>query len=158
MSTQQSVIDELNGERARLLAVLDNVNDDNAQRVVHGDWRVQDIIAHIASGEKGSLTYAKLVAANKPTAPSPDGEPFDLDRWNQAQVNRRRGKSLAEVIDELHANRQATLAFIAAQNEESLTRRGSHPIFQDATLADVLRNLAEADRHHLTEIADAIKA
>ncbi|MEP7200460.1 MAG: DinB family protein, partial [Chloroflexota bacterium] len=143
-------------ERAQLTAMIANLNDENAQRVVHGDWRVQDVLAHIASGERGSLTYAKMVVAQKPMGTPSDGQPFDLDRWNQAQVERRRGKSLAEVVAELRENRKATLTFVAEQSAEMLARRGSHPIFGDATLADVIRSIAEADRHHLQEIKNTL--
>jgi len=118
---------------------------------------VQDILAHIASGEKGTLTYAKMVASGRPlSANMSDGEPFDLDRWNQAQVNKRRSKSLPEIVDELNSNRKATLDYASGLDTDTLARRGAHPIFQDATVAEVLSSLAEADRHHLREIEDAL--
>ena len=148
---------ELNADRAKLLELTARLDEAHAQKIVYGDWRVQDILAHIAGSEKGTLTYVKMVASGRPVATNmSDGEPFDLDRWNQAQVNRRRTKTLGEIVAELNANRKATLDYIASAGADTLERRGAHPIFQDATVAEVLQSLAESDRHHLKEIADAL--
>ena len=157
MATKQELIAELNTDSAKLLDLVARLDEAHAQTIVYGDWRVQDILAHIASGEKGTLTYAKMVAAGRQMGASiSDGEPFDLDRWNQAQVNKRRSKSLREVADELNANRKATLDYTSELDAETLARRGTHPIFQTATVAEVLSSLAESDRHHLREIEDAL--
>jgi len=157
MTQKQELTAELGADRAKLLELVAKLDDARAQKIVYGDWRVQDILAHIASGEKGTLTYAKMVAAGRPMAANmSDGEPFDLDRWNQAQVDRRRSKTLNEIVDELNANRKTTLDYIASADAGTLERRGAHPIFQDATVAEVLASLAESDRHHLKEIEDAL--
>ena len=157
MTTTQDLIAELNADRAKLLELIARLDEAHAQKIVYGDWRVQDILAHIASGEKGTLTYARMVAAGRPMgATMSDGEPFDLDRWNQAQVNKRRSKSLQEIVDELTANRKATLEYTLGLDAGTLARRGAHPIFQDATVAEVISSLAEADRHHLQEIEAAL--
>jgi hypothetical protein len=157
MTTNQELIAELNTDRAKLLDLVARLDDAHAQQIVYGDWRVQDILAHIASGEKGTLTYAKMVAAGRPMGASmSDGLPFDLDRWNQSQVNKRRSKSLSEIVDELAVNRKATLEYASGLDSETLARRGAHPIFLDATVAEVISSLAEADRHHLREIEDAL--
>ena len=157
MTKTEELTAELNADRAKLLELIARLDERHAQTIVYGDWRVQDILAHIASSEKGTLTYVKMVATSRPTgANMPDGGPFDLDRWNQAQVNRRRTKTLGEIVAELNANRKATLDYIASADADTLERRGGHPIFQDATVAEVLRSLAESDRHHLKEIADAL--
>jgi hypothetical protein len=157
MTTTQAMIAELNADRAQLLDLVSRLDEAHAQKIVYGDWRVQDILAHIASGEKGSLTYARMVAAGRPMAATmSDGEPFDLDRWNEAQVNRRRHKPLQEIIAELNENRKVTLDYTAGLDEETLKRRGTHPIFGHASVAEVIASIAEADRHHLREIAAAI--
>lgn len=156
MSNRDELTVELNADRKKLLELVERIDERNAQKIVYGDWRIQDILAHIASGEKGTLTYVKMIAAGRAMAAMSDGEPFDLDRWNQAQVNRRRNKSFAEIVAELHANRSATLDYISTLDSGTLTRRGHHPIFLDATVAEVLSSLAEADRHHLQEIAGAL--
>ena len=157
MTTKQELIAGLNKDRAMLLDLVARLDEAHAQTIVYGDWRVQDILAHIASGEKGTLTYAKMVVTGRPMGASiSDGEPFDLDRWNQAQVNKRRSKSLREVADELNANRKATLDYISELDAETLALRGAHPIFQTASVAEVLSSLAESDRHHLREIEDAL--
>ena len=157
MTTKHELIAELNTDRAKLLDLVARLDEAHAQTIVYGDWRVQDILAHIASGEKGTLTYAKMVAAGRPMGASmSDGEPFDLDRWNQAQVNKRRSKSLQEIVVELNANRKATLEYMSGLDVGTLARPGSHPIFQDATVAEVISSLAEADRHHLREIEDVL--
>ena len=156
MTPTQALVDELNRERAQLLALTAKLDEAHARIIVYGNWRVQDILAHIASGEKGSLTYAKMICANRPMPATFEGQPFELDRWNEAQVEKRRGKPLAEIMSELNENRRATLAFVAELDEENCKRRGSHPVFKDATVAEVISSIAEADRHHLQEIAGAI--
>jgi hypothetical protein len=156
MQNAQGLIAELDTERAKLQALVAGLDEAHAHKIVYGNWRVQDILAHIASGERASLSYVKMVAANRQMPAAPDAPPFDLDRWNQAQVEKRRSKALAEIIAELNDNRQATVAFVAGLDSDMLERRGSHPVFLHSTLAEVIQSIAEADRHHLQEIATAL--
>jgi len=96
-------------------------------------WNGRQILAHIASIE---WTYPKLidvargasgVPVEKPAAaPKPEPKSGDLPTrtaqggilsYNDRQVEKRAGMSVAELLDELETNRAATIAAVEAADE-----------------------------------------
>jgi hypothetical protein len=103
-------------------------------------WNGRQILAHIASIE---WTYPRLVdiarQANKPPAPAaekpapaPSNQPGEASSpptraaqggilsYNDRQVEKRAGMSVAELIDEFEQNRKATIAAVEGTDDELL--------------------------------------
>jgi hypothetical protein len=91
-------------------------------------WNGREILAHIASIE---WTYPRLIdiarqVAATPADPDPGaaGAPLPtrsarggIDAYNQRQVEQRKDRTVAELIEEFRRNRAATIAAVEATDE-----------------------------------------
>jgi rubrerythrin len=111
-------------------------------------WSIRDNLAHLADAERAHRRFVAAVLEGRPTRL----EGFDLDRWNQEHVARRAGQSIPEILDALHAERQQTLAFIAAIPADAWDRRGQHPALGDVSVEQVIKIIGVHERMHLKEI------
>jgi hypothetical protein len=75
------------------------------------DWRVRDILAHIALWER--VATWKLVGAPVPNAEGlADQEPWDQDAFNEGMRERWRSRSLADVLTEFSAAHEALVVTV----------------------------------------------
>jgi hypothetical protein len=153
MPERKRCIEEwLASSRRFLLSVIEAVRDEDWQRVAHDDkarWTARDVLAHVAGAEPslfGIITRAQAVGHY---VPRPD---FDLDFWNRRQVEKRVGKSPADLLAELDSNRVATLKLLADLPESALDFPVRHPSYGDMTVEDVFRLIGFHERLHADEI------
>lgn len=107
---------DLTGAVAAVQATFDQPGD--------GGWRPQDSVAHIA-------VWERMAARKIAGTPLPEGEeiaaarPWNLDRFNDAMVERWRGRSAEEVLAELAAAHVALVAAVEGADDESCDQGGS---------------------------------
>jgi hypothetical protein len=125
--TKQQLLDNLrHGERSALekLAVLPAEAFEAG--CYENGWNGRQILAHIAAIE---WTYPKLIElARSGPAPEkkegPTGEPASrppsggIDSYNQRQIERYAGASVAELLETFRKNRATTIAAIDATEED----------------------------------------
>lgn len=72
-------------------------------------WLVRDYVAHLASIDIWMYEWFDALAAGRRFVPrGDDGGPFNIDTWNDARVQERRGRPLDELLAEA-ANTRARL-------------------------------------------------
>jgi hypothetical protein len=122
-----------------------------------GGWTVRDVVTHLASAGPGLLKAAQLMAEGR-LEMRPD---FDLDFWNQRQVQKQAGRSEAQLLDDLAALSRDMLAYLdalaAGDREAVLARRGQHAVFGETTVEYVLRRVYQHEREHTLEIRQALQ-
>jgi uncharacterized protein (TIGR03083 family) len=91
-----------------------------------GGWNGRQILAHLASIE---WTYPRLLDIARDPAPPPEQAPPTRemrggnDSYNERQVAKRAGHSVAELLEEFERNRAATIRAVEAADAELFTRR-----------------------------------
>lgn len=107
----------------------------------NGKWCIRDLLAHfIATEQAFHLLIANILEDGK-GAP----QEFDLDSYNEAQINRFREASISELLDTFLQERQKTVQIVQSLSFKDLERRGRHPFLGEAELADIIRLVY---RHH----------
>ncbi len=108
-SPTQTIVDKLESTRAAVLQTIQKL-DEAALNWTPGDgrWSIRQTLAHLAEVEGSHLRIAQAIAAGE-TVELPG---FDLDAWNAAAVAARQDRSTAELLTEMAANRERTLATI----------------------------------------------
>jgi len=89
--------------------------------------------------------------------PLPPGVTFDQDRWNAHEVRSREGKPLGELLDELRASSERSVAAVEAAPDELLASHFRAPWGIEGSLADVI--IASQRDHvgtHLSELRAAL--
>lgn len=137
-----------------LASIAELTPDELAQRAVNNGWSVQDVVAHLASAERGhQQVIAALLAGQGTRQPG-----FDLDAFNEAEVGARRGMTTEAVFGELAASRVATLALLDEIEPVDWDRPGYHPGGFDTTVEDVFRVIAIHEKRHAKEIRSALSS
>src|SRR5919204_3811782 len=98
----------LEASGARAADVLSELKESDLDCPANPEWTVRDLLIHLATSERGVQGVIEGFLRGESIVP----EDFDLDRWNQSQVARLRGLSLAELRERISGTRRATLALL----------------------------------------------
>jgi uncharacterized damage-inducible protein DinB len=135
--------------RARLLAVAEGLSDGEWEwQPGDGRWSVRLTLAHVGSAQWNHLEVAGRLAAGEAT----DIPGFDLDAWNAGAVVQRADWSVSQVLADLDAAHQETLAFLSELDPEKLSASGSHPALGEVTVGQVLRIIPIHDNMHRRDV------
>ena len=114
----EAVIEENAQARAELMEAIDGLPAERRREVVHGDWTVSDLVAHITAAQNGYGEALEHVAAGRP-ARIEGWEPGPPDDWNRAEVLARRARSWEEMLADLDAARERHEAAVRAVPAET---------------------------------------
>lgn len=148
--TVEQLADRLRSVRTSLLKAMEGLSDGDMERQVETDgWRsIKDVILHLATGERGMLTVARRCLAGEHFS----YEGFDLNRWNERQVEKKRGLSVAEALNELQAVRDDSLSTLQELTPEQLQTPAAHPVWGDVTVGQLFRIMSIHDELHRQDI------
>ena len=160
--TVKRVIDVIIENRRRFEEFCVSLSDEEQFRPVpDSSWVVKDFAAHLSTLDLTFVRYMDAVARGGriDMTKDADGNAFDLDAWNDAQVAERRKWPMEKVFDEARANRVALIGQMEPLTEEDISRnmhfsdpkRGA----ADFPLKAFLVGWAQHDPIH---VADMIKA
>jgi hypothetical protein len=110
-----------------LLSSIDGLTTEEcAVGGVCGWWSVKEIIAHLTSHE---LVLVDVITALLDGGPTPNLDQYLEDRmaFNDVQVEMRKGKSYAHVLDEYRGAHFQVMALVERAGEELLHRSGALP-------------------------------
>lgn len=138
----------LQRQRQTTPALLADVPESRAgHRYAPGKWSLREVIGHVADGER-IFSIRLLRFARNDQTPLPS---FDENLY--VPEGRFERRSLADVVGELIAVRDATLALVRSLDEETMLRRGtaSGKVMSVRALAWVM---AGHEAHHMKVIGE----
>jgi DinB superfamily len=112
-----------------------------------GGWRPRDVVGHLITGEQTNYIERARRILEHGTSKAFDG--FD----RTAMLERDRGRSLDELLDEFTALRKSslvTLESLAAGAD--LDTKGLHPALGEVTLRELLASWSVHDLDHVAQI------
>jgi uncharacterized damage-inducible protein DinB len=141
--------------RSQLLAAVESLDSVGWEwRPDAETWSARMTLAHVGSAQWDHLQVARRLIAEEPTH-LPD---FDLDAWNAAAVEERAGWPVDQVLADLEAAQEATVALLHSLEDEMLTVTGTHPAWGEVSLRQVLRIIPLHDSMHRRDILKLRKA
>ena len=125
--SKQELLDALRASRDEVLAIVRALPPTRLEegRYENG-WNGRQILAHVASIE---WSYPRLIdIARTPPAPVEQAPPTRTmkggnDAYNDRQVAKREGMTVAALLAEFEKNRAATIQAVEAADEELFARR-----------------------------------
>ena len=138
---------------ATLRAMLLGLPDEWVTSNEGGDsWSPYDVVGHLVSLERVDwIPRARMILEHGTS------RAFDpVDRF--AMFTESKGKSLEQLLDELAALRQESLAQLCAMNlkPDDLLRPGRHPALGDVNLGHLLATWVAHDLNHIHQIAQTM--
>jgi hypothetical protein len=140
---------KMEGERARLLDVLERLDDADAARPTtgEGEWNAKQQMSHLCEME---TMYRAWVAK----ALQEDGADLDGVRGEPPAIPLEQAKehSVGEHVGEMRRQRARTLVLIEALRPEDFERRASQRMFGSLTVMQWLRSYYRHDRMHYDQV------
>jgi hypothetical protein len=169
--TKQQLIDALRSSGDKVTSTLPGISESDLERGRYENgWNARQILAHIASIEwtyprlidlaRGTRAERPAAPASAPTRPAPtasgqpgmaSGSPQILS-YNDRQVEKRTGASVAELVAEFEKNRAATIAAVESADETLLSKEITSAGGAQGPLATVFNFVAVL--HVLDHLAD----
>ncbi len=124
------------------------------QSGVCGEWSVKDIIAHLASYEQVLVDIVTTFTVKDPT-PALDRFVELGSQFNDYEVNKRKEKTMQEVLQEFNEAHSAAMSQLATIPAETLRQTGTLPWYgMDYALDDVIVYMYYGHkREHSAQIA-----
>ncbi len=152
MDRKTTIRQRLHEARQLLLEAVAALDEETAlTATANPEWRVRDILAHLAAAERGLLRNVERFLAGGELPAD-----FDLDRWNRRQVARRQDATVADLLAELAASREETWALLDRLDETALEVSGLHPAGMPTTVAGLFVTIAHHELDHGNEIRAAL--
>ena len=161
--TVERLTQQFRTNRTRFQAFCMSLSDEELERPVpDSTYRVKDFATHLATLDPQLVRWFEAVRDGQTNQPSesPDGSPFDVDKFNDRVVAERRDWSLDQIFDEAETNRKAMLEALQELDDEKIdqvvhfngdNKRGP----ADISFKLFLFGLA---RHDPIHVADMLKA
>lgn len=152
MDRKTLIRQHLTEARRLLLEAVAGLDDETALTLTaNPEWRVRDVLAHLAASERGLLrNVARFLAGGELPAD------FNLDVWNRRQVSKRRDTPIAELLAELAASREEVWATLDRLGEADLDVSGTHPAGMRTTVAGLFYTIANHELDHGNAIRAAL--
>jgi len=136
--TPEFLADRLRAEGARVIDFFNTLSMEQWAVIVYqqdNSWTLHDLLAHFVSSEIGRLGLIIDVASGGRGAP-PD---FDIDIFNQQQVDRLSNKSNSDLLRIFSQERERLIELVRALRQEDLDRIGNDPFLGEVTLAEMIK-------------------
>ncbi len=161
--TIERVKQSFESNRERFEAFCRSLSDEELERPVpNSTWVVKDFVSHLATLDTELVRWFEAVGEGRTDEPArgQDGQPFDVDRWNDAAVAQRHDWSLDRIFEEAGGNRKRLVEALRALEDEQIEQTVRFPGDNKRPPADVpfklfLLGLARHDKIH---VADMLKA
>jgi hypothetical protein len=146
--------EKLNETREELIDLAGELTDDQWNLAVFGedsDWRVIDIVRHVADSERGMTNLMKQIKEGRDGVP-PD---FDIDRWNRRAVSKLQHKSPQELLEWMNENRMELFSFIDTLDEDDWDKKGRHASLRIMSIEEICHLIADHEHMHLLGVRQA---
>ncbi len=114
-------------------------------------WTLHDTLAHLAAAGHGLLATVERFLAGRALPAD-----FNLDYWNQRQVEKRRHRSPTTLLAEVQAAHAEAKTRLYALSNAQLAVQGRHPSGATISVAGVFYLLAIHEWDHMQDMARAL--
>ncbi len=139
---------------ARVRALRARIEVNAEKLLLSGEWRVRDALSHLAARSNSVPNVMRRLVASESqsagTAPR-----VNIDEINHDQVDERSGRSIQEILDEIHAGHRT--AILSLPVDEMLARTLPAVGGGDVSIAEsIARSGARHEQNHLNDVEAAL--
>ena len=158
MYTREEIIAAIRDAEARLDRLEPVIREHLQQHLPTGTWTVHDAVCHLAADSNAVPRFLDRIEKQRTGQPvRPAG--FNMDAHNEANIARRRGLSLDEVLHEVHAGFANDIAQVQALPSDLLASDVPNFRGELTPASDQIRFTAAGHPNlHLDDIEAALKA
>ncbi len=143
--------DRLVLEGKKSLEFFRQLTPEQYELLVYADgsaWSVHKILAHFVSAEREFGRLIRDVLTGGGGAP----EEFDLDQFNELEVNEKVSGNLTDLLDQYEKHRRSNAQLVADMTAEDLERLGRHPYLGVVPLEEIIKMIYLHNQIHQRDI------
>ena len=119
-------------------------------------WTYRDTLAHVASNDRRAQTRLRALLGERDDAELAALE--DEDAWNLREVERRRGHTFPQLVEELDANRHDTIELLSRIRPEHLSTHMPLAHGETATPTEYVEMFSGHEARHGAQLIPASRA
>ena len=149
--TPELLADRLVQEGKKSFEFFRQLTPEQYELLVYADgsaWTVHKILAHFVSAEREFGRLIRDVLAGGVGAP----EEFDIDRFNELEVNGKVPGNLTDLLDQYENHRRLNAQLVADMRAEDLKRLGRHPYLGVVPLEEIIQMIYLHNQIHQRDI------
>ncbi len=157
MATKDEITTGIQEVEERLDSLLPGIVDHLDQPLPEGTWTIHDAVCHMAADANCLPRWQRQVeAAINGTSARPVG--FNLDEYNQQNIDARKGKAVDEVVQEIRDGLHSDAAAVPGLDDALLAREVPNFRGELQPASDRLSFTTRRHNHmHLDDIENALK-
>lgn len=152
---KDAIKQKLDKTRETLLTLVSGLTEKEWQALAfseESDWRVIDIIRHVADSERGMTNLMMQIKQGGEGVP-PD---FDLDRWNRRAVSKLQEKTPQELLAGMSESRAVLMSFIETLEPDDWAKKGRHASLRIMSIEEICNLIADHEEMHGAGIRQAL--
>jgi hypothetical protein len=134
----QALADRLHEEGRRVVKFFNQLTPEQWKVVIYpqqSDWTMHHLLAHFVSAEIGRQELVENVYNGGEGAP----QQFDIDRFNQIEVERLSKQSSHDLIRSFTQIREKLVELVSSMSEQELNRVGRDPYLGQVGLIEMIK-------------------
>jgi hypothetical protein len=134
----QALADRLHEEGRRVVKFFNQLTPEQWKVVIYpqqSDWTMHHLLAHFVSAEIGRQELVENVYNGGEGAP----QQFDIDRFNQIEVERLSKQSSQDLIRSFTQRREKLVKLVSSMSEQELNRVGRDPYLGQVGLIEMIK-------------------
>jgi hypothetical protein len=134
----KTLADYLRKEGSRVVNFFNQLSQEQWKVVIYpqqSDWTMHHLLAHFVSAEIGRQELVENVYNGGEGAP----QQFDIDRFNQIEVERLSKQSSQDLIRSFTQRREKLVKLVSSMSEQELNRVGRDPYLGQVGLIEMIK-------------------
>jgi uncharacterized protein (TIGR03083 family) len=151
----ERILDRLHDEGAKAASFFADLPEASWRQQVYiagSGWTVREVLAHFVSAERTFIHYLRQALTDGPGV----DRDFDIDAFNEHQVESLRGERLAALLDAFRQARAEMTSLVGTLTAADLERPGYHPWFGETVFKDMIQLVYRHNMIHLRDIRRAL--
>ena len=156
MSELTELAEKLKSEGEKFVDIFSSLTDDQWKAEVYTEgttWTIRNVLAHFVTSERGLVKLFEQIRQGGAGA----ADDFSIDRYNEAQQQRTKELSAAELLEQYKEVRANTVTWVSGLKEDELELKGRHPFLEVTTIREMVKMLYIHQQMHYRDLKKALK-
>ena len=111
------------------------------------------MLAHFVTSERGLVKLFEQIRLGGAGA----ADDFSIDRYNEAQQQRTKELTPAELLEKYKSVRAETIVWASGLKDEELELKGRHPFLEVTTIREMIKMLYIHNQTHYRDLKKVLK-
>ena len=156
MSEITELVEKLKSEGEKFVGIFSGVTDDQWKAEVYTEgttWTIRNVLAHFVTSERGLVKLFEQIRQGGTGA----ADDFSIDRYNEAQQQRTKELTPAELLEQYKEIRANTVTWVSGLKDDELELKGRHPFLEVTTLREMVKMLYIHNQVHYRDLKKVLR-